>query len=424
MEVNSNTSTVGTKNHTHTQHQLQSEEHKHHHYEHPHFPSKTVLVITITLTSLILLLAISLIIIFILRRLKSSTNNPSTRFIASTTPSTNFNSSPEVKGGCIYGENLSRGTGKCRGVQVFRYKELEVATEGFSEGNVIGNGGFGFDLMYRGVLSDGTLGAIKLLGREGEQDERAFRIQVDVLSRLKSPYLVELIGYCADQEHRLLVFEYVGNGTLQRHLEKEGESLDWWKRMRIALDCARALEFLHEHAAAPTPLIHPHFNSSNLLLDQNLRAKLSHFGIAFSHNINPHTHISTTTTAYFAPEYESTGELTTKSDVYSYGVVLLELLTGRVPVDINRPPGHHALPRLTNREKVEEMVDPALRGKYSHKDLVQVAAIAAMCIQPEADYRPLMTDVVQSLIPLVRNPYSITSSNSLRFHKHTSTPSR
>ncbi|XP_054811751.1 probable serine/threonine-protein kinase PBL21 [Prosopis cineraria] len=426
------------------------DEHDHHHrYHHPHVPSKTILILIITLTSFMLLLAISLII-FLLRRLKSfPRNNPTTklaageeelndtssRFMAST--ASNFTSSPDVKGGCIYGGNMNMSrpalaAPKFRGVQVFTYKELEGATEGFSEANVIGNGGSGW--VYKGILSDGTLAAIKLLRREGKQGERAFRIEVDLLSRLHSPYLVELIGYCADQRHRLLVFEHVANGTLQHHLHSAQDHLqplDWWTRMRVALDCARALEFLHEHAG-PTPVIHRDFNSNNVILDHNFRAKVCDFGLAKMGSDKINGQVSTRvlgTTGYLAPEYASTGKLTTKSDVYSYGVVLLELLTGRVPVDINRPPGEHvlvswALPRLTNRDKVAEMVDPALRGQYSKKDLVQVAAIAAMCIQPEADYRPLMTDVVQSLVPLVRNTSSVSSSSSssLRFQKHASSP--
>ncbi|XP_028752488.1 probable serine/threonine-protein kinase PBL7 [Neltuma alba] len=425
-----------------TQNHLHPEEYNKHHHHHPHLPSKTILIVIITLTSFLLLLAISLII-FLLRRLKSSPKNPTTklgneefhdtassRFNAST--ASNFTCSPDVRGGCIYGGNMSRPVAtKFRGVQVFTYRELEVATERFSEANIIGNGGFG--LVYKGVLRDGTLAAIKLLQRDGKQGERAFRIEVDLLSRLHSPYLVELIGYCADQHHRLLVFEYVANRTLQYHLhsaQAHAQPLDWWTRMRVALDCARALEFLHEHAA--TPVIHRDFKSNNVVLDHNFRAKVSDFGLAKMGSEKINGQVSTRvlgTTGYLAPEYASTGKLTTKSDVYSYGVVLLELLTGRVPVDIKRPPGEHvlvswALPRLTSREKVMEMVDPALRGQYSKKDLVQVAAIAAMCIQPEADYRPLMTDVVQSLIPLVRNPSSVSSSSSLRYQKHASSPSR
>ncbi|XP_020968255.1 probable serine/threonine-protein kinase PBL7 isoform X1 [Arachis ipaensis] len=265
------------------------------------------------------------------------------------------------------------------------------------------------------------------------QQSSCYAEKVDLLSRLHSPYLVELLGYCADQNHRLLIFEYLPHGTLHQHLhspKNQSQSLDWWARMRIALDCARALEFMHEHHAV-SPVIHRDFKSSNVLLDQNFRAKVSDFGLAKMGSEKMNGQVSTRvlgTTGYLAPEYASTGKLTTKSDVYSYGVVLLELLTGRIPVDIKRAPGEHvlvswALPRLTNREKVVEMVDPDLRGQYSKKDLIQIAAIAAMCIQPEADYRPLMTDVVQSLIPLARNPASLGSSSSLRFQKQTPSPS-
>ncbi|KAF3454432.1 hypothetical protein FNV43_RR04879 [Rhamnella rubrinervis] len=434
MEVNTAVAPGGppsfaAHDHSHKYHHPSPFQTPHHHqHNHGNFPSKSILIIIISVVTFVIILAISLII-FMLRRLKAtknsrttykesnSINNASSRFIAQT--AINFNSSPDVKGGCLYGGNFGRTIRgeRERGVQVFTYKELEVATDGFNEGNVIGSGGFG--VVYRGVLSDGTVAAIKMLHRVGKQGERAFRVEVDLLSRLHSPYLVELLGYCADQHHRLLIFEFMPNGTLQHHCHNQHQPLDWGTRLRIALDCARALEFLHENATQS--VIHRDFKSTNILLDQNFRAKVSDFGLAKMGSDKINGQISTRvlgTTGYLAPEYGSTGKLTTKSDVYSYGVVLLELLTGRVPVDTKRPPAEHvlvswALPKLTNREKVVKMVDPALKDKYSKKDLIQIAAIAAMCVQPEADYRPLMTDVVQSLIPLVKNN---SINRSSRFH--------
>ncbi|XP_039029673.1 receptor-like serine/threonine-protein kinase ALE2, partial [Hibiscus syriacus] len=338
---------------------------------------------------------------------------------ASTTPAA------DLKANCLYGRSTPKpAISRYRGVQVFTYKELELATDNFSEANVTKNGGS--SVVYKGVLVDGTVVAIKRLHRDRKRGERSLRTEVDLLSRLKSPYLVELLGYCADQQHRLLIFEFMLHGTLQQHLHHPGGEywpLNWGSRLRIALDCARALEFLHEHAT-PT-VIHRDFKCTNVLLSQHLLAKVSDFGLAKMGSDMINGQISTRVprfTGNIAPEYASTGKLTTKSDVYSYGVVLLQLLTGRKPVDITRPPGEHVLvswafPRLTNRDKVEEMVDPAIQGQYCKKDLIQVADIAAMCVQPEADYRPLMVYVVQSLIPLVKNVSSVNSAGFSRFNR-------
>ncbi|KAJ4977079.1 hypothetical protein NE237_002185 [Protea cynaroides] len=300
-----------------------------------------------------------------------------------------------------------------KGLQVFTFKQLHSATGGFSKSNVVGHGGFGS--VYKGVLSDGRKVAVKLMDQAGKQGEEEFKMEVELLGRLRSPYLLGLLGYCSDGNHKVLVYEFMSTGGLQEHLYPPGGSsagvtnLDWETRLRIALEAAKGLEYLHEHVSPP--VIHRDFKSSNILLDKNFHAKVSDFGLAKLGSEKAGGHVSTRvlgTQGYVAPEYALTGHLTTKSDVYSYGVVLLELLTGRVPVDMTRPPGEvvlvtWALPRLTDREKVEQIMDPALVGQYSMKEVIQVAAIAAMCVQPEADYRPLMADVVQSLLPLVKH---------------------
>ncbi|KAL0306792.1 UNVERIFIED_CONTAM: Receptor-like cytoplasmic kinase, partial [Sesamum radiatum] len=265
-----------------------------------------------------------------------------------------------------------------------RFKTQQKTTGGFGKSNVIGHGAFG--MVYRGVLQNGRKVAVKLMDQAGKQGEDEFTAEVELLGRLSSPYLLLLIGYCSESNRKLLVYEFMANGGLQEHLypisgnKTVSSNLNWETRLRIALEAAKGLEYLHEHISPP--VIHRDFKSSNILLDKNFHAKVSDFGLA-------------------KLGYALTGHLTTKSDVYSYGVVLLELLTGRVPVDMKRPPGEGVL-CILDRDKVGEIMDPALEGQYSMKEVVQVAAIAAMCVQPEADYRPLMADVVQSLVPLVK----------------------
>ncbi|KAL8193914.1 hypothetical protein R6Q57_026156 [Mikania cordata] len=416
-----------------TTHTNTNQNHLLHHKHHHNLPETTIVVVVVVVIIIVLVVAI-FVIIELLRRVKApkttgnNNDNKSCMFIPHSVIT--FNGTTGMKKGCMYGGSscsVQPSAASSKGVQVFTYKELQLATDDFTQANLVGKGGFGN--VYKGMLRDGTLSAVKMLRREGKQGEHAFRSEVDLLSRLHSPYLVDLLGYCADNQHRLLVFEYMPNGTLHDHLHlHDGRSrlLNWGVRLRIVLDCARALEFLHEHT---TPsVIHRDFKSTNILLDERFRAKVSDFGLAKIGSDKLNGMISTRvlgTTGYLAPEYASTGKLTTKSDVYSYGVVLLELLTRRVPVDTNRPPGEHvlvtwALPRLTNRAAVEEMVDPNLHGQFSRKDLIQVAAIAAMCVQTEADYRPLMTDVVQSLIPIVNNLSSGSSTSSFRFSKRVS----
>lgn len=309
-----------------------------------------------------------------------------------------------------------------KGVHIFTFKQLHSATGGFGKSNIIGHGAFGS--VYRGVLQNGRKVAIKLMDQAGKQGEEEFKVEVELLSRLHSPYLLSLIGYCSESSHKLLVYEFMANGGLQEHLypvsgsNKISSNMSWETRLKIALEAAKGLEYLHEHVSPP--VIHRDFKSSNILLDKEFHAKVSDFGLAKLGSDKAGGHVSTRvlgTQGYVAPEYALTGHLTTKSDVYSYGIVLLELLTGRVPVDMKRPPGEGvlvswALPRLTDRDKVVEIMDPALEGQYSMKEVVQIAAIAAMCVQAEADYRPLMADVVQSLVPLVKHHRTTSRAGS------------
>ncbi|KAK6134325.1 hypothetical protein DH2020_031948 [Rehmannia glutinosa] len=313
-----------------------------------------------------------------------------------------------------------------RGLQVFTLKQLHSATGGFGKSNVIGHGAFGS--VYRGVLQNGRKVAVKLMDQAGKQGDDEFTAEVELLGRLRSPYLLSLIGYCSESNRKLLVYEFMANGGLQEHLypmrgnRTVSSNLNWETRLRVALEAAKGLEYLHEHITPP--VIHRDFKSSNILLDKNFHAKVSDFGLAKLGSEKAGGHVSTRvlgTQGYVAPEYALTGHLTTKSDVYSYGVVLLELLTGRVPVDMKRPQGEAilvswALPQLTDRDKVGQIMDPALEGQYSMKEVIQVAAIAAMCVQPEADYRPLMADVVQSLVPLVKHLRPQKAGTCSSFH--------
>ncbi|KFK35611.1 hypothetical protein AALP_AA4G013600 [Arabis alpina] len=434
------------KNESHRDHHHQSPQSHRSEEQHHHglLSMNAMVIFFISIISIFIIFAI-LLIILLLHRLKSARENAqhlackeSCSILNNGGPPTSYSytSSPDdIKRDCLHARNptsfrqlpphiKSSRRSRAEGVEVYTYKELEIATNNFSEEKKIGSGGYGE--VYKGILNDGTVAAIKKLhmpsplpnpnGSNQKHEDRSFRLEVDLLSRLQCPYLVELLGYCADQNHRILIFEYMPNGTLEHHLHDQScknqkdrlQPLDWGTRLRIAFDCARALEFLHENTVPV--VIHRDFKCTNILLDHNNRAKVSDFGLAKTGSDKLNGQISTRvlgTTGYLAPEYASTGKLTTKSDVYSYGMVLLQLLTGRPPIDSRRPSGEDvlvswALPRLTNREKVSEMVDPAIQGQYSQKDLIQVAAIAAMCVQPEPDYRPLITDVVHSLIPLVK----------------------
>ncbi|XP_022770801.1 probable serine/threonine-protein kinase PBL23 isoform X2 [Durio zibethinus] len=287
-----------------------------------------------------------------------------------------------------------------------QYEELKEATNNFAPASILGEGGFG--RVFKGVLSDGTAVAIKRLTSGGPQGDKEFLVEVEMLSRLHHRNLVKLVGYYSsrDSSQNLLCYELVPNGSLEAWLHGPlgvNCPLDWDTRMKIALDAARGLAYLHEDSQPC--VIHRDFKASNILLENNFHAKVADFGLAKQAPEGRTNYLSTRvmgTFGYVAPEYAMTGHLLVKSDVYSYGVVLLELLTGRTPVDMSQPSGQENLvtwarPILRVRDRLEELADPRLEVKYPKEDFVRVCTIAAACVAPEASQRPTMGEVVQSL---------------------------
>ncbi|XP_024932241.2 receptor-like serine/threonine-protein kinase ALE2 isoform X2 [Ziziphus jujuba] len=314
-----------------------------------------------------------------------------------------------------FGSSIATYTGSAK---TFSINDIERATELFDASRVLGEGGFG--RVYSGVLEDGTKVAVKVLKRDDQQGGREFLAEVEMLSRLHHRNLVKLIGICTEERSRCLVYELIPNGSVESHLhgvDKETAPLNWVSRIKIALGAARGLAYLHEDSSPR--VIHRDFKSSNILLEDDFTPKVSDFGLARTAMDEENRHISTRvmgTFGYVAPEYAMTGHLLVKSDVYSYGVVLLELLTGRKPVDMSQPPGQENLvawarPLLTSKEGLETIVDPSLGSDAPFESVAKVAAIASMCVQPEVSHRPFMGEVVQAL-KLVCNEFEKESSRS------------
>ncbi|KGN47531.1 probable serine/threonine-protein kinase PBL21 isoform X1 [Cucumis sativus] len=294
----------------------------------------------------------------------------------------------------------------------FTFRELAMATRGFKEVNLLGEGGFG--RVYKGRLESGQIVAVKQLNRDGLQGFQEFIVEVLMLSLLHHPNLVTLIGYCTDGDQRLLVYEFMPMGSLEDHLFDIGtdkKPLSWNTRMKIAVAAARGIEYLH--CKANPPVIYRDLKSANILLDNDFNPKLSDFGLAKLGPVGDNTHVSTRimgTYGYCAPEYAMSGKLTVKSDIYSFGVVLLELITGRKVIDTKRRPGEQNLvvwsrPILGDRRRVLELVDPLLEGQFPLRCLQHAVAITAMCLQEQPLFRPLITDIVVALEYLASQSY-------------------
>lgn len=288
-------------------------------------------------------------------------------------------------------------------VKTFSLAQLEKATYGFNSKRVLGQGGFG--RVYHGTIEDGNEIAVKLLTREDRSGVREFIAEVEMLSRLHHRNLVKLIGICIERNKRCLVYELIRNGSVESHLhgaDKAKGMLNWDVRMKIALGAARGLAYLHEDSNPH--VIHRDFKASNILLEEDFTPKVTDFGLAreASNGTQPISTRVMGTFGYVAPEYAMTGHLLVKSDVYSYGVVLLELLSGRKPVCVSdsKDPENlvtWARPLLCNKEGLETLIDPCLDGKFNFDNVAKVASIASMCVHTDPSQRPFMGEVVQAL---------------------------
>ncbi|URD87391.1 STYKc [Musa troglodytarum] len=285
--------------------------------------------------------------------------------------SEDIESSDAIRGtpfGPILGKFNSSKVSKKELMSVIDYESLELATNKFSESNILGEGGFSF--VYKACFNGEVFAAVKRLSGGGQDCEREFENELDLLRRIRHPNIVSLLGYCVHEGAQFLVYELMQNGSLeaQLHGPSHGSALTWHMRVKIALDIARGLEYLHEHCNPP--VIHRDLKCSNILLDSDFNAKISDFGLSVSvGNHNKGGIKLSGTVGYVAPEYL---------------------------LDVNM-----AMPQLTDRSRLPNIVDPVIRNKMDLKHLYQVAAVAVLCVQREPSYRPLITDVLHSLIPLV-----------------------
>ncbi|MBA0741357.1 hypothetical protein Gogos_014518 [Gossypium gossypioides] len=291
----------------------------------------------------------------------------------------------------------------------YTLRELELATNGLCEENVIGEGGYG--IVFIGVLTDGAKVAVKNLLNNRGQAEKEFKVEVEAIGRARHKNLVRLHGYCVEGAYRMLVYEYVDNGNLEQWLHGDvGDvsPLTWDIRMNIILGTAKGLAYLHE--GLEPKVVHRDVKSSNILLDRQWNPKVSDFGLAKLLR-SERTYVTTRVMGtfglvdfllhYVAPEYACTGMLNEKSDVYSFGVLIMEIISGRSPVDYSRPQGEVNLVEwlkiMVGDRKSKEVVDPKLPEMPASKALKRVLLVALRCVDPDATKRPKMGHVIHML---------------------------
>lgn len=289
---------------------------------------------------------------------------------------------------------------------MFSYDELERATGGFKEETQVGKGSF--SCVFKGVLRDGTVVAVKkaIMSPDMKKNSTEFHNELDLLSRLNHAHLLNLLGYCEEGEERLLVYEFMANGSLHHHLhgsnKAQKEQLDWVRRVTIAVQAARGIEYLHGYACPP--VIHRDIKSSNILIDEEHNARVADFGLSLlgpANSSSPLAELPAGTLGYLDPEYYRLHYLTTKSDVYSFGVLLLEILSGRKAIDMQFEEGNiveWAVP-LIKAGDIQGILDPVLIAPSLSdlEALKRIANVACKCVRMRGKERPSMDKVTTAL---------------------------
>lgn len=293
---------------------------------------------------------------------------------------------------------------KIRRAKMFTYEELEKATGGFKEESQVGKGSF--SCVFKGVLKDGTVVAVKraIMSPDMKKNSKEFHTELDLLSRLNHAHLLNLLGYCEEGGERLLVYEFMANGSLHEHLHGKNkamkEQLDWVRRVTIAVQAARGIEYLHGYACPP--VIHRDIKSSNILIDEEHNARVADFGLSLlgpANSSSPLAELPAGTLGYLDPEYYRLHYLTTKSDVYSFGVLLLEILSGRKAIDMQFEEGNvveWAVP-LIKAGHIQTILDPILKQPSDLEALRRIANIASKCVRMRGKERPSMDKVTTAL---------------------------
>ncbi|KAL3838501.1 hypothetical protein ACJIZ3_023092 [Penstemon smallii] len=310
----------------------------------------------------------------------------------------------------------SGGAPQLKGARWFSYDELKKCTNNFSQSNQIGSGGYG--KVYKGMISSGQIVAIKRAQQGSTQGGFEFKTEIELLSRVHHKNLVGLVGFCFEQEEQMLVYEFMSNGTLRESLlGRSGVHLDWKRRLRIALGAARGLAYLHE--LAHPPIIHRDIKSSNILLDENLTAKVADFGLCKLVSDSSKGHVSTQvkgTLGYLDPEYYMTQQLTEKSDVYSFGVVMLELITAKQPIEKGKYIVREVRLAMDKNDEthygLRGLMDPVLRDIPNLLGFRKFLELAMLCVEESASDRPTMSEIVKFIETMLQNDGVNTNSTS------------